>query len=30
LLIGNRDDASSEIIVELGIDILVPEDYQGD
>ena len=30
VLIGNRDDASSEIIVELGIDILVPEDYQGD
>lgn len=30
LLIGNRDDASAEIIVELGIDILVPEDHQED
>lgn len=30
LLIGNRDDASSEIIVELGIDIIVPEDYTTD
>ena len=30
LLIGNRDDASAEIIVELGIDILVPENHQED
>lgn len=30
LLIGNRDDASSEIIVELGIDIIVPENHEGD
>lgn len=30
VLIGNRDDASSDIIVELGINPLVPENYKGD
>lgn len=30
VLMGNRDDASSDIIVELGIDILVPDNYKGD
>lgn len=30
ILVGNRDDASSDIIVELGIDILVPEKHKGD
>lgn len=30
VLIGNRDDASAEIIVELGIEIIVPTDFEGD
>lgn len=30
VIIGNRDDASSDLIVELGINVLVPEGYQGD
>lgn len=30
VLIGNRDDASAEIIVELGIEIIVPENFEGD
>lgn len=30
VLIGNRDDAAAEILVELGVEILIPEDYVGD
>lgn len=30
LIIGNRDDASSDLVVELGINIMVPENYEGD
>lgn len=30
VIIGNRDDAAADLIVELGIDINVPQDHHGD
>lgn len=30
VLIGNRDDASAEILVELGVEVIIPKDYIGD
>lgn len=30
VIIGNRDDASADLIVELGINILIPDGHQGD
>lgn len=30
VIIGNRDDAAAEMIVELGIEIIIPENYHGD
>lgn len=30
VLIGNRDDAAADILVELGVEIVIPENYEGD
>lgn len=29
-IVGNRDDVAAELLIELGVEILIPEDFKGD